>query len=136
MPPVAESITGGAWGKGEDTTIRSDGHQVSERCDYARTNASGNPVSFVRLYAGSTPRWGIDAIVTHRWELRLAEKAFAEVLGLPNPLPNDDRRIVEMLNRGYKLFGVSSGIQQTWQLVRDFESAAAEQARGIAGRSR
>lgn len=81
--------------------------------------------------------WEIDAIVTHRWELRLAEKAFAEVLGLPNPLPNDDRRsIVEMLNRGYKLFGVSSGIQQTWQLVRDFESAAAEQARGIAGRSR
>lgn len=79
----------------------------------------------------------IDAIVTHRWELRLAEKAFAEVLGLPNPLPNDDRRsVVEMLNRAYKLFGVSSGIQHTWQLVRDFESAAAEQARGIAGRSR
>jgi hypothetical protein len=80
---------------------------------------------------------GIDAIATHRWELRLAEKAFAEVLGLPNPIPNDDRRsVVEMLNRAYKLFGVSSGIQQTWQLVRDFESAAAEQARGIAGRSR
>lgn len=80
---------------------------------------------------------GIDALATHRWELRLAEKAFAEVLGLPNPLEGDDRRsVVEMLNRAFKLFGVSSGIQQTWQLVRDFESAAAEQAREIAGRSR
>ncbi|MCL4211439.1 MAG: hypothetical protein HRU76_09905 [Phycisphaeraceae bacterium] len=79
---------------------------------------------------------GIDTIATHRWELRLAEKAFAEVLGLPNPLHDDGRSLVEMLNRAYKLFGVSSGIQQTWQLVRDFESAAAEQARGIAGRSR
>ncbi|MCA9281077.1 MAG: hypothetical protein H6812_10655 [Phycisphaeraceae bacterium] len=79
---------------------------------------------------------GIDAIATHRWELRLAEKAFAEVLSLPNPLPYDDRRnIVEMLNRAYKLFGVSSGIQQTWQLVRSFEGAAAEQARQISGRS-
>lgn len=79
----------------------------------------------------------IDAVATHRWELRLAEKAFAEVLGLPNPLPRDDRRgVVQMLNEAYKQYGISSGMHQTRQLVRDIEAAAVEQARKYQGRDR
>ena len=80
---------------------------------------------------------GCDAIATHRLELRLAEQAVALAVGSSTQRPNDDRRdLVEMLNRAYKVYGVSSGIQQTWQLVRDFEAEAVRQAHMRVGKSR
>jgi hypothetical protein len=62
-------------------------------------------------------------------EHQLAETAFAAALGLQDPHSQFDRRdLILCLNSDYLKYGISTGLQQTYQLVRDFERAAVAQA--------
>jgi hypothetical protein len=71
----------------------------------------------------------IDLIAAHCFELSLAERAFAKAAGHPDPHPVADRREdIATVNAAYKLYGLSSGMQETKQLVRTIETAAAKQA--------
>lgn len=79
----------------------------------------------------------IEALATHVFEQVLAEKAFARHLALPDPYPRFDRsEILSALNDSYKEHGISTGMQQTRQLAREIEAAAARQAEPFAGQSR
>ena len=70
-------------------------------------------------------------------EMTLAEKAFAASAGIPDPHPEDDRLVaIAMLNEDYCRFGISTGLQQTRQLVTAFERQASLQASSAKGRSR
>jgi hypothetical protein len=70
-------------------------------------------------------------------EITLAEKAFLKTLGQPYPDPGDTRGVLfRMLNQDYCELGLSTGPNQTRQLMRAIESAAVEQAKGIIGRRR
>jgi hypothetical protein len=67
----------------------------------------------------------------------LAEQAFAAAAGLPSPHTLWDRReSILALNSDYCRFGISSGLQQTYQLVRRFEQAAVDQWKAPQGPSR
>lgn len=62
-------------------------------------------------------------------ELLLAEKAYAEAAGLPEPWPAWPRKgLIESLQEDYQRYGLSSGVKQTLELVRRFEQDAANQA--------
>lgn len=74
-----------------------------------------------------TPIAHVDLIVAHALELELAELAFAEAMGQPT-VNSSRRETVSQLNDAYKEYGISSGIHQTRQLIRGFESAARAQA--------
>ncbi|QOJ14160.1 MAG: hypothetical protein HRU75_05725 [Planctomycetia bacterium] len=79
----------------------------------------------------------IEVIATHVFEQVLAEKTFARHLALPDPYPRFDRsEILSALNDSYKEYGISTGMQQTRQLARDIEAAAARQAEPFTGKSR
>lgn len=61
-------------------------------------------------------------------EMTLAKKAYAAAAGLPDPHPDDDRRMsIIMLNEDYCRFGISAGLQQTRRMVSEFETEAARQ---------
>ena len=71
----------------------------------------------------------LDIFPTHSLEQRVAEKAFAKAQGAPDPHPRWERRdLVSELNRAYKEYGLSAGIEQSKQMVRRFEAEAARQA--------
>jgi hypothetical protein len=79
----------------------------------------------------------IDAIGTHGMELVLAESAFARAAGVSDPHAQHwQEEYRSLLNDAYKEYGLSTGIQQTRQLVREFEAQAARQAENLRGRSR
>ncbi|NUQ12169.1 MAG: hypothetical protein HUU26_07585 [Gemmatimonadaceae bacterium] len=79
----------------------------------------------------------IDAVATHGLELVLAERSYARAAGLSDPHPGDNRtETISLLNDAYKEYGLSTGMQQTRQLVRDFEAQAIRQAEKVRGRSR
>jgi hypothetical protein len=79
----------------------------------------------------------IDAVATHGLELVLAERSYARAAGLSDPHPGDNRsETISMLNDAYKEYGLSTGMQQTRQLVREFEAQAARQAENLRGRPR
>ncbi len=77
------------------------------------------------------PVWSsIHLFATIAVERTLARKAFAAAAGLPDPAPDEGRRdLMLMLHDDYQDYGISQGLQHTYQLVRQFESAAAEQAK-------
>lgn len=76
-------------------------------------------------------------LATLVWEQTLAQKAFAAAGGQPDPFPDNDRReLILAINADYLQYGLSGGLQQTYQLVRAFEKAAASQVRHTAGRAR
>jgi hypothetical protein len=76
----------------------------------------------------------IEALPTFDLERALARKSFALALGLPDPHPDDDRQVsIRTLDRDYRRYSLSSGLQSTQQLVREFERAAAEQAKAFGG---
>jgi hypothetical protein len=80
---------------------------------------------------------GCDTFATHSWELMAARKAFAAAAGLPDPHPGVDRgQIISTLNDAYKEYGLSTGLEMTRQLVRDLESAVANQGRAMGGKGR
>lgn len=77
---------------------------------------------------------GINAL---RVEQILARKAWAEAIGLPDPDTFHSRATeVEYLTDIYKDYGISTGPQQTEELVRRFETEAAKLAKISAGQSR
>lgn len=79
----------------------------------------------------------IDVIAIADVEVALAAKVFAATLKLPDPRPHDDPRdLVDILNTSYREWGLSSGMQQTKQLVREFQEAAVRQAKALRGKSR
>lgn len=79
----------------------------------------------------------IDAIGTHCMELALAESAFARAAGISDPHHQHwQKEYRSLLNDAYKEYGLSTGMQQTRQLVRDFEAQAIRQAEKVRGRSR
>ena len=67
----------------------------------------------------------------------LAKKAFANAAGLPDLWPQENRRdeILD-LNEYYVKMGLSKGLEQTKQMVGDFEQASVRQAGPPRGRSR
>lgn len=72
-------------------------------------------------------------------EQELAFKAFARAARMPDPDPDPLTRpseLIRMLDRDYRRQVISTGYQQTKQMVRAFEKAAAEQGRSIRGHSR
>lgn len=94
------------------------------------------PILFNRIIDFSD---GNDALTVHAIEQRVAEKAFAKRLGLPDPYPTyffNRYDMIAALNDGYKPYGISTGIHQTRQLVRDIEAAAILQADQFKGRSK
>lgn len=76
----------------------------------------------------------VDALVLHYCEMVLAAKAFAKAASAPDPYPNWNRRnVLQMIVDGYQEYGLAKGAQSARQLVRKFEAAAADQARGRSG---
>ncbi len=76
----------------------------------------------------------LDVIAIHYIEQNWARKVFAKAAGLPDPEPGMARQdTVDELNRAYKEYGISSGLNETRELVRRFESAAAAQGRAAGG---
>lgn len=79
----------------------------------------------------------IDAIGTHCMDLVLAESAFARAAGISDPHHQHwQKEYRSLLNDAYKEYGLSTGMQQTRQLVRDFEAQAIRQAEKVRGRTR
>jgi hypothetical protein len=69
-------------------------------------------------------------------ELLLAEKAYAKAAGLPDPWPDWPRKgVVDSLDEDYRRYGLSTGLKQTHELVRNFERQVAKQAEGRHGPS-
>jgi len=63
-------------------------------------------------------------------EMKLAEKAYAKSLGLPEPWPLVSRaEVVRLLREQWKEDGISSGEQLSTQYIRDIEQAAVRQAK-------
>lgn len=74
-----------------------------------------------------------------RREIRLAEKAFAEVLGLPDPYPNeaqDRSALIDELDAAYREYGLSAGRRSSLELIHGIEAAAVAQARQFGGPGR
>lgn len=69
-------------------------------------------------------------------ETTLAEKAFVRAIPAPDLNEESREELIEMLNVDYCEWGLSSGLNQTRELVRTFEIAAAAQARTPRGRAR
>jgi len=91
------------------------------------------------LYKSELSSTTLDIVATMALEQSLAAKAFAKAAGLPDPDPEplvNRRETVEMLNEDYRRYGISSGIQQTRELVRSFEAAAASLGKAAKGSSR
>jgi hypothetical protein len=90
------------------------------------------------LFTRENPNGILDAegISLQRIEQELAEWAFAAAAGR-SPEPIDDRpEVIEILTRGYQRYGLSSGMNQARELVRQLEAEAAQQGARIAGKSR
>lgn len=74
-------------------------------------------------------------LTTHQIEQELAAKAFARAAGTPRPsLCRPRELLIDLLHGGYQELGLSTGKQQTKQLVRRFEDAAVAQAVATRGR--
>lgn len=71
-------------------------------------------------------------------EIELAETAYAKALGqTPDPgnLADREERL-DLLNVDYKRYGLSTGLQQTRQMIRRVEAAARKQAEAHIGKGR
>jgi hypothetical protein len=97
------------------------------------------PNAFERHALDSGEPAQCDAFAVLSIEIRVAERAFAAALGLPDPYPaeiyakSDDMR---QLNDAYQEYGLSTGIWQTEELVRAVERQATRQAVRHRGESR
>ena len=77
------------------------------------------------------------AIATRSLEYRLAEKAFASALQLPDPYPSESRRgIIESIGEAYEAYGLSHGPKETMELARRIEAQAVVQAVKYRGRAK
>jgi len=72
----------------------------------------------------------LEIIPAHLFERVLANKAFAQAIGQPDPHPDDNRLdLILGLHEAYVRYGISSGLQQSRQLIRQLETEAANQAK-------
>jgi hypothetical protein len=79
----------------------------------------------------------VNAFIMAGDELELAEKAYAEAMGQPDPYPDTDRLdLISNLDRDYQRLGISPGIANTRLLLREIENAAEKQANTHRGRMR
>jgi hypothetical protein len=75
---------------------------------------------------------GTQAVAILLWEYMLADKAFAQALGGPDPHPNTPRStITGILDDAYRTYGISNGTETSFQLIRRIEAAAADQAQTL-----
>jgi hypothetical protein len=74
---------------------------------------------------------GVSAIIAT--ELVLAENAFRVAMGEKGMDPLERRAVIATLNSDYNTYGISTGVRQTAELVRQMEKAAAKQSmqRGV-----
>jgi hypothetical protein len=90
------------------------------------------PTVFDRLSDWRIPADLLEILATVHLENIVARRAFAAECKQPDPLPTEDRReLIRMLNDDYQRYGISSGMQETRQLIRDLEAAARQQARHL-----
>ena len=95
-----------------------------------------DPAIFTIQGMGKALAWEIDALLVHNVELQIADRAFELALGRPEPMGDTRQDQIRMLNQAYKEYGLSSGMHQTRQLVREIEAAAVEQAKQYKGQGR
>lgn len=95
-----------------------------------------DPAIFTIRGMGKAVASEIDALLVHNVELQIADRAFELALGRPEPMGDTRQDQIRMLNQAYKEYGLSSGMHQTRQLVRDIEAAAVEQAKQYKGQGR
>ena len=77
----------------------------------------------------------VSVFATLHNELSLAEKAYANAAGNPDPFPSDDpRELAEALKQEYVQFGICGGMAEAEELIRGFTRAAAQQGRPTKGR--
>lgn len=80
----------------------------------------------------------VDVVATMWLEQQLAERAFEAAAGRGDSDSEslvDRATAIQMLDEEYRRYGLSCGLQQTKQLIRAFETAAAGQAKAIRGRN-
>lgn len=83
------------------------------------------------------PLINADAICTMAIEQRLAKQAWAQAIGMSGVDRLDERdEDLEHLNEIYKMYGLSSGENQTQEMVRRFETEAARLGRLSIGEGR
>ena len=79
----------------------------------------------------------LEALATVHLENTVARRAFAAACAQPDPHPEEDRgELLRLLNDEYCRYGISSGLQQTRELVRALEAAAVRQAKVARGQVR
>jgi hypothetical protein len=104
--------------------------QVENACNGGHAFSSAKELDNVRATE-------IHAIVPLHHEMLLAEKAYAKALGLPDPDHLMSRgQLVRDLREQWKEDDISSGPQQSTQLIRNIEQAAIRQAKRHLGMGR
>jgi hypothetical protein len=72
----------------------------------------------------------LEILATVHLENVVARRAFAAECNLADPFPNENRcELIRLLDADYRRYGISSGIQQTRQFLRELESVARKQGR-------
>jgi hypothetical protein len=88
------------------------------------------PTIFDQASKFRIPAGSLEILATIHLENIVARRAFAAECNLADPSPTEDRReLIRLLDADYRRYGISSGIQQTRQLLRELESAARKQGR-------
>jgi hypothetical protein len=73
-----------------------------------------------------------DIIATVATEILLAKAAYAKARGIKPEepvLPGERHEFILNLNEDYRLYGISTGLKQTTEMIRAMERAAAAQAK-------
>ncbi len=88
------------------------------------------PTIFDQSSAFRIPAGSLEILATVHLENVVARRAFAAECNLADPFPSEDRReLIRLLDAEYQRYGISSGIHQTRQLLRELEAAARKQGR-------
>jgi hypothetical protein len=117
-------------------TYPSDGLSIKNiRSAHPQGFTQEDPAFFEAAHWGDRADFGGTLLV----ERRIAHKAFAARLGLPDPYPDEDwsrSELIEMLTESYQTYGIATGSHQTEQLAREIEAQAVTQAEEFLGRTR
>ncbi len=125
-----------------------DPHAQSPKPDFSRITFPSDKITIGRIRAeqpglftsqelGDIRASYLNAFNTVAGELDIAERVWAQTLGLPKPTPRFSREDeIRMTNDDYVRYGISTGLVMTRQLIGDLEKAVAEKARQAVGRAR
>lgn len=69
-------------------------------------------------------------------EREVADRAYGEAIGSPDPEAEDRAYLIELLTQQYEGHGLSTGPHQTEELVREIERQAVDQAQKHLGKRR